>query len=1135
MKNVVAFPEGLKRPELEAGTPKYAELMTTSNFSFLRGGSSPEELVITAAGMGLNGLGLCDRNSFAGVVRAHTVMRDLKKIYPEFRYVVGTRLVFCDGTPEIVAYPTDMAAYSRLCSLLTVGNLRTVKGECDLYIEDLKAFAEGNLFILDPDEEAWESIEATLQHLRSIAPKRVWLAAACRYHGDDRERLNRLADLANRSNVKLLAVNDVLYHEPRRRVMQDVVTCIREHLTIFEAGRRLEANAERHIKAPEEMARLFRHYPSAIDQTMELISKISFSLDMLKYNYPEETIGNGETAQETLVRLTWEGAKKRYKNNIPYKVLYGVAHELKLIAKLQYAPYFLTVRDIVHHARYKLNILCQGRGSAANSMVCFCLEVTEVDPIVGNLVFGRFLSTERNEPPDIDVDFEHERREEVMQYIYGKYGRLRAGLTATVVTYRSKGAMREVAKVFGLSSDAIDMLNSMSWSSYSREASPDKLSNLGINPGDPTIQRVLEISNELMGFPRHLSQHVGGFILTRDRLDHLVPISNAAMDDRTVVEWDKGDVESLGLLKVDILALGMLTCMQRAFEMMKQQYGQELTLAGILDEEREDKHRRARGEAAHSDSVYRMTHRADTVGVFQIESRAQMSMLPRLKPKEFYDLVIEVAIVRPGPIQGGMVHPYLKRRLGIEKVDYPSKELRAVLERTKGVPLFQEQAMQIATVGAGFTPGEADNLRRSMATFKRTGGVAKFKKKFIEGMLSKKYPLEFAEACFRQIEGFGSYGFPESHAASFALLVYVSCWLKCHYPDVFACALLNSQPMGFYAPAQIIRDATEHGVEVRAADINSSTYLNTLEDGWRAADNLWDRHAEMRDDIRSVKAVRLGFHEVKGIKEEQANLLVERRGSGYSSVRDLWLRTGLPVSTLEILAEADAFRSLGITRRQALWAVRGLIGIDGAETLPLFSSDTPVHRVESDPELPRIPDGEDVIHDYRTMSFSLKAHPMSFMRKKLRQLGILSSAELSQARNGQRVEVAGLVLVRQRPGTASGIVFATLEDETGIANIVIWRQAFETHRPVILKSKLLSVRGRLQVEGLVIHVIAESFTDMTDDLIRLANGKSIGEVAAHGDEAKSGPRSEKRFPILKEQDEAARQARDALPSGRNFH
>ncbi|MHB1110623.1 MAG: error-prone DNA polymerase, partial [Devosia sp.] len=836
---------------LESPAPAYAELMVTSNFSFLRSGSHGEELVARAVALGLSGMGLCDRNSFAGVVKPHVAMRELREAAElkghaeNFRYVVGTRLVFADGTPDIIAYPTDRRAYGRLCKLLTTGNLRAEKGDCTLYIEDLAVFAEGQLFILQVDETRFEAGAAALLHLKKLAPGRLWLAAYCTYGGQDRMRLNRLADLAMRAGTPMIAVNDVLYHDPGRRVLQDVVTCIREHLTIAEAGRRLEKNAERHIKTPAEMTRLFREHPEAIAETQRLLARITFSLDQLQYNYPEETVGNGETAQETLERLTWEGARKRYPKGIPYKVKRGVVSELKLIAQMQYAAYFLTVHDLVQFARHKQNILCQGRGSAANSMVCFCLEVTEVDPMVGNLVFGRFLSTERHEPPDIDIDFEHERREEVMQYIYNKYTRERTGLTATVVTYRSKGAMREVCKVFGLSSDTIASMNELSWGWHSRKLKPERVKELGFDPDESTLRKVLDVAGELMGFPRHLSQHVGGFVISRDPLDHLIPISNAAMADRTVVEWDKNDLDALKFLKVDVLALGMLTCIRRAFKLMQDHYGRTLTLAGILDEERADKERRQRGEPAKSDRVYAMTHRADTIGVFQIESRAQMSMLPRLKPKEFYDLVIEVAIVRPGPIQGGMVHPYLKRRLEREEVDYPSPKLRAVLERTLGIPLFQEQAMQIAVVGAGFSPGDADRLRRAMATWKHNGKIHEFRDKFISGMIRNKYTKDFAERCFKQIEGFGEYGFPESHAASFALLVYVSCWLKCHYPDVFACALLNSQPMGFYAPAQIVRDAIEHGVEVREVDINHSDYCHLLEESTPARGRLWDRHAEM--------------------------------------------------------------------------------------------------------------------------------------------------------------------------------------------------------------------------------------------------------------------------------------------------
>ena len=1125
--------------------PDYVELVSTSNFSFLRGGSHPEELALTAATLKLKGFGLADRNSFAGVVRAYVGLRDMEPRPPAgFRYLVGTRLCFADGTPDIVAYPTDRDAYGRLCKLISTGNLRekAEKGSAQLVFSDLvpgstypaqptgegpEDFTPGQLFIVIPDETDWARTEATLSALSTKAPDRVWVAAACRFAGNDRARLNRIVDLAQRTGTRMLATNDVLYHEPGRRILQDVVTCIREHWTIDEAGRRLETNAERHIKTPSEMARLFHEHIEAIAETVRFADRIGFSLDQLKYNYPTEQIGT-ETTQETLERLAWEGAEERFKNNIPEAVRTQLRAEFTLIAEKGYAPYFLTVHDIVQHARNELKILCQGRGSAANSVVCFCLGITEVNPTKVDLVFGRFLSTERDEPPDIDVDFEHERREEVMQYVYKKYGGNHTGLTANVITYRSRGALREVAKVFGLSDDTIDAINHLNWGWDSR-ATEEDMRGIGLDPNETRLGMVLECATELHGFPRHLSQHVGGFVITRDELDRLVPIGKSAMDSRAIIEWNKDDIDALGILKVDVLALGMLSCLRRAFDLMHVHYKQDMEMAELLAEAHD-----APDAAA---PVFEMTHRADTIGVFQIESRAQMSMLPRLKPKEFYDFVIEVAIVRPGPIQGGMVHPYLKRRLGQETVVYPSEELRAVLEKTKGVPLFQEQAMHIAVKGAGFSPGEADRLRRSMATFKRTGGVGVFRDKFLAGMKAKGYPADFAEACFKQIEGFGSYGFPESHAASFALLVYVSCWLKCHYPDVFTAALLNSQPMGFYAPAQLIRDAVEHGVEVRPADINRSDYWSILESGSPAGPRAWPRHQQMRDVIRSTHAIRLGLTEIRGLKQDHAMRLMARRGTGYGSVRDLWLRTGLPISALEVLSEADAFRSLGLNRRKALWAVRGLKGSDGAETLPLFkTAGVPAPRGEPEPDLPLMGHGEDVIHDYRTTSYSLKAHPLSFLRGSLKRRGIVPCAELIHRRNGQRVKVAGLVLVRQRPGTASGVVFATLEDETGIANVVIWSKAFDTHRKTILSSKLMAVRGRLQIEGLVIHVVAESFTDMTPELVALANGNSIGDaILAHGDEGKSGPQPGRDAPQRRLDEAAARQARAALPRGRNFH
>jgi error-prone DNA polymerase len=793
----------------------------------------------------------------------------------------------------------------------------------------------------------------------------------------------------------------------------------------------------------------------------------------------------------------------------------------------------------VRKARGDLKILCQGRGSAANSSVCYCLGITEVNPATANLVFGRFLSTERDEPPDIDVDFEHERREEVIQYLYNKYGRDRAGLTATVVCYRSKGAIREVAKVFGISDDMVAALNELSWSWYSRDLKPERVKELGLDPNDPLLSKVLTLAQDLIGFPRHLSQHVGGFVLTRDRLDTYVPIANAAMADRTVVEWDKDDLDALKILKVDVLALGMLSCIRRAFELMHVHYKQDVSLEFLHNEEGRDEEEKLPGSLRRSWPIYRMTHRADTIGVFQIESRAQMSMLPRLKPEKFYDFVIEVAIVRPGPIQGGMVHPYLKRRLGIEKPTYPSPQLQAVLERTLGIPLFQEQAMQIAVVGAGFSPAKADKLRRAMATFRRNGTIGTLRDDFINGMISNGYSEDFAKRCFKQIEGFGDYGFPESHAASFAILVYASCWLKCHYPDVFACALLNSQPMGFYAPAQIIRDAIEHGVEVLPVDVNLSDLENILEDGTPAVTRLHPRHAEMKDDIHSTKALRLGLKEVKGLSENDVDLLIARRGDGYRSIRDLWLKTGLKQAALEKLAAADAFNSLGLARREALWAVRGLVASDGAEVLPLFASaGRPPSRPDLVEALPQLTPGEAVIHDYRALTFSLKAHPVSFLRTMLAERGMLKAEHLADPalRPGTVLETAGLVLVRQRPGTANNVIFATLEDETGIANIIIWDRVFQKNRRAVLASRLLAVRGELQREGRVIHLVAQAFTDLTPHLTALANGHELGDaVLARADEGRSGPHDGRDVAELRRREALERQARAAMPRGRNFH
>lgn len=1111
------------RPALMAGPAlPYAELVAATNFSFLRGASHPFEMVAQAAASGLAGIGICDRNSLAGVVRAYAATRDIKADYPDFKLVVGTRLVFSDGTPDIAVYPTDRSAYGRLCALLTRGNRSAPKGQCILKFADLLEFSDGQLFIVLLEDHQWKRGYRHLKALTQHARGRVWLGGRYRFDGQDRARLNGLSILAERADVPLMAINDALYHTRDRRVLQDVVTCIRLGTTIFNAGRRLNQNAEQHVKSAAEMNRLFIDRPEAIGETTRFLSLIEFSLDQLKYIYPEETVGTGETAQQTLERLSHQGARWRYPNGVPPKVTKGLAHELALIAEMQYAPYFLTVQDIVRFARQERGILCQGRGSAANSAVCFCLGITEVDPMLVDLLFERFVSTERDEPPDIDVDFEHERREEVMQYIYQKYGRHRAGLTANVITYRAKGAIRDVGKVFDLSDDTISAISALNWGWGSLDIDPEQMRQSGIDPEDWTIASVMELSRALYGFPRHLGQHVGGFVITRDRLDHLMPISNAAMEDRTVIEWNKDDLDELGILKVDVLSLGMLSCIRRSFDLLKQNYGLSLTLATVPQED---------------ERTYKMTHRADTIGVFQIESRAQMSMLPRLKPSEFYDLVIEVAIVRPGPIQGDMVHPYLKRRQGLEPTTYPSPELEHVLKKTYGVPLFQEQAMKIAIVAAGFTPGEADRLRRAMATFKRTGGVGMFRDKFLKGMADKGYHPDFAVRCFQQIEGFGSYGFPESHAASFALLVYVSCWIKCHYPDVFAAALLNSQPMGFYAPAQIVRDAQEHGVDVRPVDINFSDLEIVMEKSNESGLTLAPRHAEMEEDIWGNMGIRLGFNMVKGLRSDHANIIVARRGRGYDSIRHLWLRTGLSPKVLEALAEADAFQSLGLSRRDALWAVQGLIGTHGADTLPLFQAGSvPLSAMDEESGLPAMPPGEEVIHDYRSLSLSLKAHPMSFMRERLTARGMVPADALRTLPPGRTVIVAGLVLVRQRPGTASGVIFASLEDETGLANVIVWPKTFEANRRVVLGARVLAVRGQLQREGLVVHVIAKDFVDLTPDLIALANGHHIGDaVIARADEGKSGPHGSRNRESDQYRALTAKQMIDALPSGRNFH
>ena len=1058
---------------------RYLEFACASNFSFLRGASHPEELMVQAQAIGLAGLGLCDRNSVAGVVRAHLAKREQNLA---LKYHPGARLVFADGTPDILAYPRDRAGWGRLTRLLTVGNLRGQKGDCILHIDDLLAHIFGlELVVMGGPARL-------LAQLRAAAPHRIRLAASMLYRGRDKARLK--CSIAREADVPLIAVNDVHFHHPDRRPLADVLTCIREKVVIDRAGRRLAANAERFLKPPDEMARLFRDAPEAIEETLHLSGELTFSLDELRYEYPDESIDGFANAQDALTHLTYQGARQRYPNGLPAKVRAAIEHELALIAQLAYAPYFLTVYDIVRYARAQ-KILCQGRGSAANSAICFCLGVTEVDPDRADLLFERFISPERREPPDIDVDFEHERREEVIQYIYGKYGRDRAGITATVISYRGRSAIREVGKAFGLSEDTIGALSSSIWGGGG-DGHAD-LARAGLDPDSRRVKQIAALTREIAGFPRHLSQHVGGFVITRSRLDEVMPIGNGAMPDRTFVEWDKDDLDALGILKIDVLGLGMLSCLRKALDLVENRYGEKLTLATIPAEE---------------DAVYRMLGHADSLGVFQVESRAQMTMLPRLKPKNFYDLVIEVAIVRPGPIQGDMVHPYLRRRQGLETVSYPKDELKAVLHKTLGVPLFQEQAMKIAIVAAGFTPTEADKLRRAMATFKRVGTIDTFQRKMIDGMLANGYARDFAERCFHQIEGFGEYGFPESHAASFALLVYASAWLKCRYPDAFAAALLNAQPMGFYAPAQIVRDAREHGVEVHAPDVNRSDWDSTLEPGPRAAERLHDLHHDMRDDLRATHAIRLGLREIKGLSEADAKLIVERRGVNYDSVRDVWLRTGLSPRVLERLADADAFASLGLTRREALWAAKALGRVgDRDDDLPLFTNsadDAAPHIVSREPDvaLPPMPLGEEVVNDYRFLRLSLRAHPAQFLRADLAARGIARNEALRGLANNTYVIISGLVTCRQRPGSAKGVVFMTIEDESAVANVIVWPKVFERVRPVVLGARYVAVAGRVQSESGVIHVVADRLEDLTFWLARLADQGADIDGLARADEVR---------------------------------
>ena len=1007
-------------------TDEYTELQVTTEYSFLRGASLVEELFACASVLGMKVLAVTDRNSLAGIARAHHRAREAG-----VQLIVGCRLDLADG-PSVLVYPMDRAGYSRLTRLLTVGKERAGKGKCTLYWLDLAAAAEGLIAILCSDPA-----EANIRRLKAAFGDRGYVALTLMHRPNDAVRLRTIADTAGRLGVLTVATNDVLYHVPERRILQDVLTCIREGCTIDELGYRRERSVVRHLQSPEEMTRLLARHPDAVARTREIVDRCRFSLDELCYQYPHEVRIPGFTTQQTLEKLTWEGAERRYRGDVPDQVIQQLRHELDLIGSLNYAPYFLTVESIVQYARSK-DILCQGRGSAANSAVCFVLGITELDPTRSNLLFERFISAERHEPPDIDVEFEHERREEVIQWIYDTYGRHRAALCATIIRYRGRGAMRDVGKALGLAEDVTSALATQVWSWSEEGAAEEQAAALSLDMQDRRLRLALDLARVLIGFPRHMSQHPGGFVLTEDRLDELVPIEPARMKDRQVIEWDKDDIEHLRFMKVDVLGLGMLGCMRRAFDLLAEHKDQRFDIATIPKED---------------PTTYDMICKADTLGTFQIESRAQMSMLPRLKPKKFYDLVIQIAIVRPGPIQGDMVHPYLRRRDGLEKPDYPKPELKGVLDKTLGVPLFQEQAMQVAMVCAGFTATEADALRRSMATFKMTGGVKHFKEKLIAGMIAKDYTVEFAHKLFSQIEGFGSYGFPESHAASFALIAYASSWMKCHHPDVFCCALLNAQPMGFYAPAQIVRDARAHGVEVRPVSVNES---------------LWDCTLE-------GTAVRLGLRMAKGLASTHADEMIEHRGSGYRSIEDMWRRLRVPVAALERLAEADAFQTLGLDRRQALWTIRGL----SDTRLPLFD----LVPAEPDPEpavaLAVMTAGRQVVEDYRSVGLSLRRHPVSFLRHDLAERRIVRCADLATTRDGTRLEVAGIILVRQRPGSARGVLFVTIEDETGHANLILWPSVFEAQRSLILSASMIACRGKLQRAGEVTHVVAEHLTDLS--------------------------------------------------------
>jgi len=1114
----------------------YAELHAKSNFSFLEGASHPEELVERAVELHYAALAVTDRNSLAGVVRAHVAAKERG-----LKFIVGAEIT-PDDAPCVVLWPTDRAAYGRLARLITRGRRRAEKGACRLTLDDIAAHSDGLIAgvligggqwavgggqwmescqlsvvgcqlaeenkqpyltpslatglpddhqlptVRHPSPTAHRPLPTLLLAYREIFPGRCYLLAELYYRGNDQERLDRLTALSHHADVPLVAAGDVHFHVAQRQPLSDVLTAVRHGCTVATAGDLLFPNAQRYLRTTEEMAVLFARYPEAVARTLEIARQTTFSLDELRYEYPEELAPMGQTPMEHLTRLTWEGARNRYPDGVPDKVRGLIEHELQLIEELRYEAYFLTVWDLVTFARNR-GILCQGRGSAANSAVCFCLGVASVDPERMDLLFERFISRERNEAPDIDIDFEHERREEVLQYLYQKYDRERAGMTAEVITYRPRSAVRDVGGALGMPAEQIDRLAKRLEHFRAEPDLPLHCREAGIDAQSTAARQLIELVGQLLGFPRHLSQHTGGMVMTRGPLCELVPIENAAMPERTVIQWNKDDLDELGILKVDCLALGMLTAIRKCFALVKQHHDRELTLANIPEGD---------------EGVYEMIRRADTMGVFQIESRAQMSMLPRLQPKCFYDLVIEVAIVRPGPIQGNMVHPYLRRRNGEEPIEFPNDAIRRVLEKTLGVPLFQEQAMRLAVEAAGFTPGEADQLRRAMGAWRRPGVIDQFHRKLTEGMLVRGFTQEWAEAVFHQIRGFGEYGFPESHAASFALLVYVSCWLKHHYMAAFTAALLNSQPLGFYAPAQLVRNAREHGVKVLPVDVNFSQWDCTLESRCQVSEESERCYSDSPlvtgspDDrqrstdnrpLPTAPALRLGFRMLWGLPRAHAEQIIQRHGErAYRSIDDFAHRTGLSRAAIVRLAKAGVFGSLGTNRRNSLWDALA----QDQTPLPLFTvtlNNTDNRQLTTDnssstdnsptKHLPAMTPAEEVLADYRTTGLSLLAHPLQFLRGELEKLRVIPASGLKTWPNGKWVRVAGLVLVRQRPSTAKGITFVTLEDETSTANLIIRPDVWKRYRTAALDATVLIAAGPLQRQGENIHVLVAKLEDFS--------------------------------------------------------